>query len=105
MYGAKNSNTNLVIAYDQLEKKPLSANEIPRIAELGLSLLGNTFIVSAEDEINEGLYAGTYFEGQIVPDPNCIENGGRLSGGFCRFLYGTRFNIVNDEDHQKFYFG
>ena len=104
LYGAKNSNTNLVIAYDQLEKKPLSANEIPRIAELGLSLLGNTFIVSAEDEINEGLYAGTYFEGQIVPDPNCIENGGRLSGGFCRFLYGTRFNIVNDEDHQKFYF-
>ena len=39
-----------------------------------------------------------------MPDPNCAENGGRLSGGFCRFLYGTRFNIVNDEDHQKFYF-
>ena len=104
LYGAKNRNTNLVIAYDQLEKKPLSANEIPRIAELGLSLLGNSFIVSADDEIDEGLYAGTYIEGQIVPDPNCAENGGRLSGGFCRFLYGTRFNIVNDEDHQKFYF-
>ncbi len=104
LYGAKNWNTNLVIAYDQLEKKPLSANEIPRIAELGLSLLGNSFIVSADDEIDEGLYAGTYTEDQIVPDPNCAENGGRLSGGFCRFLYGTRFNIVNDEDHQKFYF-
>ena len=104
LYGTKNRNTNLVIAYDQLEKKPLSANEIPRIAELGLSLLGNSFIVSADDEIDEGLYAGTYIEGQIVPDPNCAENGGRLSGGFCRFLYGTRFNIVNDEDHQKFYF-
>ena len=103
LYGAKNSNIDLVIAYDQLEKKPLSANEIPRIAELGLSLLGNSFIVSADDEITEGLYAGTYTEGQIVPDPNCAENGGRLSGGFCRFLYGTRFNIVNDEDHQKFY--
>jgi len=104
LYGAKNSNIDLVIAYDQIEKKPLSANEIPRIAELGLSLLGNSFIVSADDEIAEGLYAGTYTEGQIVPDPNCAENGGRLSGGFCRFLYGTRFNIVNDEDHQKFYF-
>ena len=104
LYGAKNWNIDLVIAYDQIEKKPLSANEIPRIAELGLSLLGNSFIVSADDEITEGLYAGTYIEGQIVPDPNCAENGGRLSGGFCRFLYGTRFNIVNDEDHQKFYF-
>ena len=104
LYGAKNWNIDLVIAYDQIEKKPLSANEIPRIAELGLSLLGNSFIVSADDEITEGLYAGTYTEGQIVPDPNCAENGGRLSGGFCRFLYGTRFNIVNDEDHQKFYF-
>ena len=104
LYGAKNWNIDLVIAYDQIEKKPLSANEIPRIAELGLSLLGNSFIVSADDEITEGLYTGTYIEGQIVPDPNCAENGGRLSGGFCRFLYGTRFNIVNDEDHQKFYF-
>ena len=103
LYGAKNWNIDLVIAYDQIEKKPLSANEIPRIAELGLSLLGNSFIVSADDEIAEGLYAGTYTEGQIVPDPNCAENGGRLSGGYCRFLYGTRFNIVNDEDHQKFY--
>ena len=103
LYGAKNWNIDLVIAYDQLEKKPLSANEIPRIAELGLSLLGNTFIVSADDEIAEGLYAGNYTENQIVPDPNCVENGGILSGGYCRFLYGTRFNIVNDEDHQKFY--
>ena len=60
LYGAKNSNIDLVIAYDQIEKKPLSANEIPRIAELGLSLLGNSFIVSADDEIAEGLYAGTY---------------------------------------------
>ncbi|MBT10349.1 MAG: TonB-dependent receptor [Gammaproteobacteria bacterium] len=103
LYGAKNWNIDLVIAYDQLEKKPLSANEIPRIAELGLSPLGNTFIVSADDEIAEGLYAGNYTENQIVPDPNCVENGGILSGGYCRFLYGTRFNIVNDEDHQKFY--
>jgi len=103
LYGTKISDLNLVIAYDQLDKKPLSANEIPRIAELGLSLLGNSFIVSANDEIDQGPYAGTYTEGEIVPDPNCIENGGVLSGGFCRFLYGTRFNIVNDEDHQKFY--
>ena len=26
-----------------------------------------------------------------------------LAGPFCKFLYGTRFNIVNDEDHKKFY--
>ena len=103
LYGAEFSNFNLVIAYDQLDKTPLSASEIPRISELGLSLLGNTFIVSADDEITEGLYQGIYTEGQKVPDPNCLENGGVLSGGFCRFSYGGRFNIVNDENHQKFY--
>ena len=38
-----------------------------------------------------------------MPDPNCEINGGVLAGPFCKFLYGTRFNIVNDEDHKKFY--
>jgi iron complex outermembrane receptor protein len=38
-----------------------------------------------------------------VPDPNCESNGGILDGSFCRFLYGERFNIVNDESHKKNY--
>ena len=76
---------------------------MPRIAELAVSGLGNTFIMSADDTVNSGLYAGEYVSGQVVPDPNCEQNGGILDGR-CRFRYGTRFNIYNDEDHNKFYF-
>ena len=54
--------------------------------------------------MSSGLYAGDYpKESQFVPDPNCEANGGVLDGNFCRFLYGERFNIVNDESHQKIY--
>ncbi len=55
------------------------------------------------DTVLSGNYAGAYTSGQWVPDPQCEENGGVLAGPFCKFLYGTRFNIVNDEDHKKFY--
>lgn len=102
LYGTDLDNWDLVFAGNILDRSPLSASEIPNIAELALSGLGNTFITTAPDEIEEGPYKGTYLANQIVPDPNCVENGGILQG-FCRFLYGTRFNIVNTEDHSKFY--
>ena len=42
-----------------------------------------------------------------VPDANCVENNGfiipQASGSRCGFLYGPRFNIVNDEEHQNVY--
>ena len=103
LFGANLLGFDLVFGYNQLDRSPLSAAEIPGIAELAVSSLGNTFIVTEPDIVEEGIYAGTYDAGQIVPDPNCEENGGILDG-FCRFLYGTRFNIVNDENHSKFYF-
>ena len=61
------------------------------------------FKVTQADSIASGLYAGSYNKNQTVPDPNCVENGGILSGPRCKFLYGERFNIVNDEDHLKGY--
>jgi iron complex outermembrane receptor protein len=53
-----------------------------------------------------GAYAGTYGPGETIPDANCEANGGILSGGFvpslggqkCGFLYGPRFNLVNEEE-------
>ena len=39
-----------------------------------------------------------------MADPNCENNGGILSGSFCKFLYGERFNITNTEEHKKSYF-
>ena len=105
LFGTKILDGKLVIGFNALERSPLSASEIDGIAELGLSGLGKTFKVLGPDIVSSGLFAGAYPKvSQFVPDPNCEENGGVLDGSFCRFLYGERFNIVNDEDHQKIYF-
>ena len=104
LFGTKILDGKLVIGFNTLERSPLSASEIDGIAELGLSGLGKTFKVLGPDTVSSGLFAGVYPKAsQFVPDPNCVENGGVLDGSFCRFLYGERFNIVNDEDHQKIY--
>ena len=103
IFGKAFNSANLVLAANFLDRSPLSSSEIPKIAENGLSTLGNTFKVSEGDSVLSGDYAGEYTAGQWVPDPNCEINGGVLAGPFCKFLYGTRFNIVNDEDHKKFY--
>ena len=103
IFGKEFNRGNLGLAANFLDRSPLSSSEIPRIAENGLSTLGNTFKVSEADQVISGNYAGEYTAGQWVPDPNCEINGGVLAGPFCKFLYGTRFNIVNDEDHKKFY--
>ena len=104
LFGTKILDGKLVIGFNSLERSPLSASEIDGIAELGLSGLGKTFKVLGPDTVSSGLFAGVYPKAsQFVPDPNCEENGGVLDGSFCRFLYGERFNIVNDEDHQKIY--
>ncbi len=102
IFGAELLGFDMVFGFNQLDRSPLSAEEIPGIAELALSSLGNTFIVSEADVIDTGVYAGSYAAGEVVPDPNCEQNGGILDG-FCKFLYGTRFNIFNDENHSKYY--
>src|SRR5210317_2003645 len=103
LVGSKYKNGSYVFGLNILERSALSASEIPGIAELGLSGLGKTFKISADDIVSNGLYSGNYNANQFVPDPQCEANGGVLDGSFCRFLYGTRFNIVNDEDHSKAY--
>ena len=104
LIGKKYQNSNLVLAFDYLDRNPLNASEITGIAELGLSTLGNSFKLSADDEVFNGLYQGSYLQNQWVADPNCENNGGILSGSFCKFLYGERFNITNTEEHKKSYF-
>ena len=104
LYGGKFRNINYVVGHNRLERSPLSAREMPGIAELGLSGLGKTFKLLGPDTIESGIYAGDYpNQTTFVPDPNCESNGGILDGSFCRFLYGERFNIVNDESHKKNY--
>ena len=103
IYGKRFTNSNLVVAANVIKRSALPSIEIPRIAENGLSTLGNTFKVAENDTVLSGDYSGSYSAGDWVADPNCLENGGVIQGPFCKFLYGTRFNIVNDEDHEKFY--
>jgi len=103
LVGSNYKNGSYVFGLNILDRSALSASEIPGIAELGLSGLGKTFKISADDSVSNGLYSGNYNANQFVPDPECEANGGVLDGSFCRFLYGTRFNIVNDEDHSKAY--
>ena len=103
MYRKNYKNYSFVFGISQLNREPLSASEIPGIAELALSGLGKTFKVLDDDQVNSGIYAGSYDKNTFVPDPNCEENGGYLDGSRCRFLYGERFNIVNKESHEKIY--
>ena len=104
LYGGNAFDGNFVVALSALNRSPLNASEIPKIAELGLSGLGNSFKITASDVLISGPYAGSYSQNQTIPDPSCIDNGGGIAGLRCKFLYGERFNIVNDEDHLKGYF-
>ena len=103
LFGSTYENGNYVIGLNILDRSALSASEIPVIAELGLSTLGKSFKTSAADEVASGLYEGQYDANEWVPDPQCENNGGIIDGSFCKFLYGNRFNIVNDENHSKAY--
>ena len=104
LYGSNYESGNYVFSISSLNKEPLSASDIPGIAELAISGLGRSFKVSEADTVVDGIWKGEYQKNQKIPDPNCIENGGVLvNASTCGFLYGNRFNIVNDEDHLKIY--
>jgi len=104
LYGFKNDKNKLVFGLESFYRSPLSATQIDGIADLSISTFGKTFIVTEKEEISSGPYQGTYEKGEKISDPNCENNGGILLGGFCKFAYGERFNIINKERHHKAYF-
>ena len=104
LYGFKNDKNKLVFGLESFYRSPLSARQIDGIADLSISTFGKTFIVTEKEEISSGPYQGTYEKGEKISDPNCENNGGILLGGFCKFAYGERFNIINKERHHKAYF-
>ena len=108
IWGAENGNTNFVLAASVLDRSPMSGADFdPSLAQLGISGLGTSFLLFGPDTVESGPYAGTYTPFQNVPDPNCVANKGILipqaSGSRCGFVYGPRFNVVNDEDHESMY--
>ena len=108
IWGAKNGNSNVVLAASVLDRSPMSGADFnPSLAQLGISGLGTSFLLFGPDTVASGPYAGTYTPFQNVPDPSCVANNGILipqaSGQRCGFVYGPRFNVVNDEDHESMY--
>jgi iron complex outermembrane receptor protein len=109
IWGVENENSNFIVAYSNLDRSPLSGSEFnPSLAPLGISTLGLSFRPLAADTVESGIWAGTYGALQYVGDPNCTANQGIVIplGGpnnLCGFLFGGRFNIVNDEDKRHLY--
>ena len=95
IWGVEGDNSNFVVALSQLNRSPMSGAEFdPSLAQLGISGLGNSFLLFGPSTVESGPYAGTYTPFQNVPDANCVENNGILipqaSGSRCGFVYGTK---------------
>ena len=73
IYGRRINDSNLVIAANVLKRSALPSIEIPKIAENGLSTLGNTFKVSEADTVLSGDYTGSYSKGDWVADPTVLK--------------------------------
>ena len=104
LFGSSFKKLNYVFGVGVMDRKPLPASEVDGIAELAVSGLGRSFRVVESDIVEDGLWAGVYDAGQKIPDPECESNGGTLvNNETCGFNYGERFNLVNDENHEKIY--
>ncbi|MDA1300885.1 MAG: TonB-dependent receptor [Proteobacteria bacterium] len=115
LYGWENDTTNVVVAAEFLDRAPLSSSKRPELTDQAISGLGNSFVLLGHlvgqptVTVDSGPYAGTWNAvGGSVPDANCVANQGIIipqSNGTerCGFVYGPRFNVVNDEERKHFY--
>ena len=111
-------NTNLILSGNFMQQDPMSSAERPYTTINAVSILGRSFLNLGG--LAPGLpvfidgtgdYAGTYGPGETIPDANCEANGGiygtpfvpSLGGRKCGFLYGPRFNLVNEEERTNVY--
>ena len=128
--GTEFGENNVVFAMSNLNRSPLSASEVdPKYSQIAFSTFGTSYLIyppgplTGENAIPpsqyttsvaSGPYAGDYTILEYVPDANCLANNGIFlpqpdsaiggpGGTLCGFLYGPRFNIVNDEDHTSIY--
>lgn len=128
--GTEFGENNVVFAMSNLNRSPLSASEVdPKYSQIAFSTFGTSYLIyppgplTGENAIPPSLYttsvasgpyAGDYTILEYVPDANCLANNGIFlpqpasaiggpGGTLCGFLYGPRFNIVNDEDHTSIY--
>ena len=107
IWGTEMGDTNVVLAMSNLDRSALPGTANTNYSQLAISGLGNSFLLFGPSTVESGPYAGTYTPFQNVADANCVANAGiiipQTSGERCGFYYGSRFNIVNDEDHSSMY--
>ena len=109
IWGKESGDTNIVVAYSQLDRSPIGGENLTDYSQLAISSLGNSFLsLAPNNTVASGPYAGTYGAFESIPDSNCVATKGILvpaapSGTRCFFYYGDRFNLVNDEDHTSMY--
>ena len=117
--GFGNDTTRVTVAGTMIKQDSLSSAERPYTTENAISTLGRSFLVLGPNAVGTGDYAGNYAFVETVPDANCEANGGLLGtpyvpqdvvygpgtggGSKCGFLYGPRFNIVNEEEKSQLY--
>ena len=96
--------TRALFSASLMQQEPLASVERPYTTENALSTLGRSFIALGAGR-GTGAYAGVVARFQTIPDPNCAANGGLLiaSNNRCGFLYGPRFNLVNEESSYQLY--
>ena len=113
-------NTNVMVAASFLQQDAMSSAERSYTTINAASTLGRSFLSLAPFNAGSGAYdnGDTYRLLETIPDANCEANGGVVGGGFvpfdpsnedygglptgagsrCGFLYGPRFNLVNEEE-------
>ncbi|MFK7828640.1 MAG: TonB-dependent receptor [Congregibacter sp.] len=102
--------TNVLLSATFRQQDPLSSADRPFTTENALSTLGRSFIAVAPGS-GTGDYAGDFSAFQTIPDANCVGNGGTpgpafvpaVGGSRCGFLFGPRFNLINEEEQTQLY--
>ena len=125
MFGTEVNDTNLVVAYSELNRSPLYGTDITKYSQNAISGFGNSFAVLSIPflvggytpstiggvladpltEVTSGDYAGFYFFGENVPDANCVANKGVLIDN--ANIYGAVPGLSGFDGGQRcgFYYG
>ena len=98
IWGKDFGNTNVVVAYSELNRSPFEGKDLSAYSENAISGFGNSFAIlnlpsliggfnattiggilaDPLTEVASGPYAGFYYYGENVPDANCVANDGIL---------------------------